>query len=491
MKKIIISFILLLIGTLDINAQTLDSVFQDNYSKVLKFDSGRFYRIIENKDSDNDGIWLATLDTNRSILHIDKNLNIVHHINTSENGLNLNRRFKANNKIYSTRVNSYDGTEYYLKYLDLVCHDTLGNLLFSQRIMNEDDDTIIWHGLKSIILDNKDMIFCLLNEISGDYRSDKLRLIRVDTSGNVLENKIHSNIYELTDFAPFNDQQFLMSKTSFLQTNSHVTYFVNNNTLEIEDSIIGRYAFNMKKLNDSIVAFNSVEYKHLDNGLSEYIEFFTYLYLMNTKAKYSYSIEELSNPLLDSIFYDVSFSSFYSSKNNIDFTNPDSIYSFFTIYKKWDGISDQRLGTGVINFNSQGSLNYFYQTPIDVGSMTLKATSDGGLIIPYEGSTGGLYLYKFMPNGYNSILNIETQEKVDIKVYPNPAKDYINVDFDANNFNQAEIELYDMQGRLVKKTKLTTQKGNRVDISSLKAGNYTYNIIIDGNAFGGMMIVVE
>ena len=122
--------------------------------------------------------------------------------------------------------------------------------------------------------------------------------------------------------------------------------------------------------------------------------------------------------------------------------------------------------------------------------MGLKATSDGGLIIPYSESTG-LYLYKFMPNGYNSILNLETKEKVNINIYPNPAKDYINVDFDANNFTKGEIQLFDMQGRLVKKTKLTTQKGNRVDISSLKAGNYTYNIIIDGNAFGGMMIVVE
>jgi hypothetical protein len=96
-----------------------------------------------------------------------------------------------------------------------------------------------------------------------------------------------------------------------------------------------------------------------------------------------------------------------------------------------------------------------------------------------------------MPNGYNSILNIETKEKVDIKVYPNPAKDYINVDFDSKNFNQAEIELYDMQGRLVKKTKLKAQKGNRIDVSSLKAGNYSYNILLNGNSFGGMMIVVE
>ena len=136
MKKIIISFIFLLIGTLGINAQTLDSVFQDNNSKVLKFDYGWLYDNIENKDSDNDGIWLTTYDTNRAIIHIDKDLNIVHQVNTAENGLNLYRRFKANNKIYSTKSNSNEVAEHYLESLDLFCHDTLGNLLFSQRIMN-------------------------------------------------------------------------------------------------------------------------------------------------------------------------------------------------------------------------------------------------------------------------------------------------------------------------------------------------------------------
>ncbi|MDD4529921.1 MAG: hypothetical protein PHX48_08605, partial [Bacteroidales bacterium] len=119
MKKIIISFIFLLIGNLGINAQTLGTVFQDNYSKILKFDYGWLYKIIENKDSDNDGFWFATYDTNRAIIHIDKDLNIVHQVNTAENGLNLYRRFKANNKIYSTKSNSNEVAEHYLESLDL------------------------------------------------------------------------------------------------------------------------------------------------------------------------------------------------------------------------------------------------------------------------------------------------------------------------------------------------------------------------------------
>lgn len=486
MKKSIITILFFFIGVFNLYAQNLDTIFQDNYSKLLNFNYGWLYRIIENKDSDTDGIWFTSVDTNRCILHIDKDLNILHYANSTD-GLNFYRRFKANNKIYSTLTNTSNGTEFYYKYIDLLCHDTLGNLLFTQRIKNEGDDTITWQGMTNIMLDNSDIVFALWGNPSYLLDEKPVRLIRVDTLGNVLRDKTFWKMVLEMDMIPFNNDYFLFSTARLYEEENNKVYLVNNNNLEIEDSICGRFAFNMKKINDSIVTFNSVEHRVLDYGFISYGYFYTYVYLMNTRAKYSYSVEEISNPLLDSIFYETG-SGF--QHNNIDFTNPDSIYSFFTINKKWYGISDQILGTGIINFSSQGNLNYFFQTPINISPMGLKATSDGGLIIPYSESTG-LYLYKFMPNGYNSILNIETQEKVDIKVYPNPAKDYINVDFDSKNFNQAEIELSDMQGRLVKKTKLKAQKGNRIDVSSLKAGNYSYNILLNGNSFGGMMIVVE
>ncbi|NCC17378.1 MAG: T9SS type A sorting domain-containing protein [Bacteroidia bacterium] len=486
MKKSIITILFFFIGVFNLYAQNLDTIFQDNYSKLLNFNYGWLYRIIENKDSDTDGIWFTSVDTNRCILHVDKDLNILHYANSTD-GLNFYRRFKANNKIYSTLTNTSNGTEFYYKYIDLLCHDTLGNLLFTQRIKNEGDDTITWQGMTNIMLDNSDIVFALWGNPSYLLDEKPVRLIRVDTLGNVLRDKTFWKMVLEMDMIPFNNDYFLFSTARLYEEENNKVYLVNNNNLEIEDSICGRFAFNMKKINDSIVTFNSVEHRMLDYGYISYGYFYTYVYLMNTRAKYSYSVEEISNPLLDSIFYETGIG---FQHNNIDFTNPDSIYSFFTINKKWYGISDQRLGTGIINFSSQGNLNYFFQTPINISPMGLKATSDGGLIIPYSESTG-LYLYKFMPNGYNSILNIETQEKVDIKVYPNPAKDYISVDFDSKNFNQAEIELYDMQGRLVKKTKLKAQKGNRIDVSSLKAGNYSYNILLNGNSFGGMMIVVE
>ena len=157
MKKSIITILLFFIGVFNLYAQTLDSVYKDNNSKILKFDSCKYYVYLENKDSDNDGIWLSTLDSNRAIVHIDKDLNLVHYTNTSD-GNALYRLFKADNKLYSFRTNYYDGTFFYYKYMDLVCHDTLGNLLFSQRIKNEGDDTIKWQNWDAIMLDNTDII---------------------------------------------------------------------------------------------------------------------------------------------------------------------------------------------------------------------------------------------------------------------------------------------------------------------------------------------
>ncbi len=489
MKKFFISFLFLFIGVFNLNAQTIDSIFQDNYSKFLKYNHGWYNIAIENMDREDEGLWLYSYDSIRALLHVDKDLNVLHYA-SSDDGSSLSRRFKLNNKIYSTRTNPFDGSipysEYYYRYMDLVCSDLSGNILFSQRIKNEDDDSIEWLNSDAVMFDNSDIIIALWGDNSDWLDEKPVRLIKVDTSGNVLADNTFWKIVHDMDMMPLNEDQLLYSTSRVYEPINNKIYFVNSNTLEIEDSITGRFGNNMKKINDSIVAFNGTEGRLYQQDYVEFVRYHTYIYLLNTRTKYSYSIEEMSNPYLDSIFYkDGSFSN--PIKNNFDFINPDSIFSYFSMYKEWYDMDNQYLGNGIINFNSQGSINYFYIIPISFAPLALKATNDGGLIITCRGN----YLYKFMPNGFNSILNLETMEKEKIRVYPNPAKDYIIVDFDTKNFEKGEIELFDMQGKVVKKTTLKTQKGNRVDVSSLKAGSYIYNVSLNGNTIGGMIVVVK
>ena len=83
-------------------------------------------------------------------------------------------------------------------------------------------------------------------------------------------------------------------------------------------------------------------------------------------------------------------------------------------------------------------------------------------------TTSNAWLLKYSPygNGYTSINDIEFNNKSSVNVYPNPAKDFINIDIESTNFKQSDIELFDMQGKLVKKAKLKSKQGNRIDVSN-------------------------
>jgi len=46
-----------------------------------------------------------------------------------------------------------------------------------------------------------------------------------------------------------------------------------------------------------------------------------------------------------------------------------------------------------------------------------------------------------------------------------------------------------MQGKLVKKAKLSAKHRNRIDVSNLNAGAYTYNVSLKGKTISGKVIV--
>ena len=148
----------------------------------------------------------------------------------------------------------------------------------------------------------------------------------------------------------------------------------------------------------------------------------------------------------------------------------------------------------ILNFGVNGTINFDYRFIIDtlqpIQINGVKATSDGGLFATlYNLFTGTTNVIKFMPNGIISLIDIATKEKERIKVYPNPAKDYIYVDIEVTNFKKGEIELFDIQGKLVKKAFLSVKLGNRVDVSNLNAGAYTYNVSLNGKTLSGKVIV--
>lgn len=72
-----------------------------------------------------------------------------------------------------------------------------------------------------------------------------------------------------------------------------------------------------------------------------------------------------------------------------------------------------------------------------------------------------------------------SSELKDILLYPNPFKDYLYLDFTSNNFKGSEYQLFDAQGKLVKKDKISQSK-SELNFSSLPSAMYIIRITQNG-----------
>jgi hypothetical protein len=73
-----------------------------------------------------------------------------------------------------------------------------------------------------------------------------------------------------------------------------------------------------------------------------------------------------------------------------------------------------------------------------------------------------------------AIEDVDNKEK-NIVLYPNPVKDFLFVDFNKENYQDANYALFDAQGKLIKKGNLTQQK-SELDFSLLPSSVYIIQI---------------
>lgn len=79
--------------------------------------------------------------------------------------------------------------------------------------------------------------------------------------------------------------------------------------------------------------------------------------------------------------------------------------------------------------------------------------------------------------GDNTLSTIDFQTNSLVKIYPNSFTDEVNISFE--NSEKAELEILDMNGRLISKKPLN-QKKNLVNTSGLKSGVYLFRMNISG-----------
>lgn len=102
----------------------------------------------------------------------------------------------------------------------------------------------------------------------------------------------------------------------------------------------------------------------------------------------------------------------------------------------------------------------------------------------------GQYAFAIKDESRASVNPIEVDTKDYVTVYPNPAKDILNVE--VNKAKNAQVEITDAHGRLMYSDAVTSRKCCKpVDVSSWVAGVYFVGIVIDNQPYKPVPVLVR
>ncbi len=488
MKKLKLLFFFIFLNIfLNLNAQT-DTRIYDNKVILQSYQNNIFIHpfIFEDYDNINNLCFSLTTDTAVNIYSIDSDLNIINVINIDIiEGSKKFFYFKMNDKLYGIR--NYQSSFFTHDSTCFYSNDLIGNNVFNRLIYSIKEDTNKFYFIHTCFLTKNKNVAIFMQDKDKVNHKFGAKLFIIDTLGQLKISKsldqianqyqhIHETDSNFTIINVRNDNTGILPKA----------YYIDKITLEIKDSASFDSLFYIKyskKINDSMLIAVSETPSKLSTEPERY-----FVYIVNcndyaTDSKIKIEHEGLST----------NYNPVQNFQNMIDFNVEDSIY-YVCYIRNDEGLQGDYSGfIQIINFGINGILNFDYKFRYDslVPKVIsgVKATNDGGVLITIQLVDNNCWVMKFHPKGIIGLTNVDTGEKEVIKVYPNPAKDFVCVDIEATNFEKGEIELFDMQGKLVKKAKLNAKQGNRVDVSNLNAGAYTYNVSLNGKTISGKVIV--
>jgi hypothetical protein len=484
MKKTSLLLILLVIAiSFSANSQVFTTSYINDSVKIKEATNVQYYNYkIINYDSD--GYW-----SNVSNQFINYN-DTLQEIRSVELRNPRDYQIKYGNKFYL--LNTAYHTEYDTNFMSYSVKDSITLIYYDiergEEFLVNINDTLVDLNYRYVFLEQSKEIAIVsspeidIMDTNSLNNSNTIKITILDTLGNVLRyNKINRKSHEFSIEEQGNN---ILISSMYFSTSSNPAniYYIDKTSLELVDSIntLRNYLY-LKTINDSIVCGITGLY-----GI--------YIDMYNTRNKTI--TNNYYNVISPSIDWSWNIENFF-----IDFKNSDSI--FFACQLRDNNSSSSiynSYGIEIFNFKLDGSLNYRYLfNNYQQGNVReihgVTATNDYGLILDINSrvndNTSNAWLLKYSPygNGDSGINDIKPTNQSLVKVYPNPAKDYVNVDIECTNFRSSDIEILDMQGKIVKQAKLKGKQGNRVDVSSLSAGAYTYNVTLNGKTLSGKIII--
>ncbi|MCL2597320.1 MAG: M4 family metallopeptidase [Paludibacter sp.] len=140
--------------------------------------------------------------------------------------------------------------------------------------------------------------------------------------------------------------------------------------------------------------------------------------------------------------------------------------------------------------------NYYLNSPLAMysgNSLPNPITSNTGIMIVVFKTDQSLNYSGWTAN-YSSILtSVENIEQHNISIFPNPANDVLNIQFN-NNIQNVTIDIYDMIGKLIRTYPLQNIQSSStqtLNIESIPAGIYNIRIIMDNEQINRKLFIAK
>ncbi|MBR1774291.1 MAG: T9SS type A sorting domain-containing protein [Bacteroidales bacterium] len=444
-------------------------------------------------------------ETNLNVFfRIDKDLNV---IDSSRELTDAYANYKIGETFYSfgkdTNCNEYVmyKRNFQATYLDSI---HFGKLTYWRNLPGHEFPS--YHYCTEVEL-TSDTCFVIVNKVPYEDTMWLCELQKIDTNGNLLatntinihcgdysqRNEHYNTAFRCGFYTNKGDMEIDVYSTFFewlFERGPLVSYHIDNNTLQVTDTFLYpekdsvlQFMFNRLMINDSIgVTTNTA------TGLQYPDSIVLKIAIIDTKHCV----------VLDTINIRT-MGNCHSREDGkkptpFNFTNPDSIY--LVLSEETDPNSNKN-ALIIVNFSINGTLN-FVQRFSDVSYEHIDdifATNDGGIIIAghmfdknydYEDPLRWTErIMKYMPNG---VVSLQTLDKEDIftLVYPNPAKDIINI---SSSEQINEVEIINFAGQIVYSSK-EKSKNLTINTQNFEKGNYLVQIQTD-KGLSTKKIVIE
>ncbi len=132
----------------------------------------------------------------------------------------------------------------------------------------------------------------------------------------------------------------------------------------------------------------------------------------------------------------------------------------------------------VFSYNNTDQVQVPFKMGIRSAPLVHDFDADGYPDLMIGAMSGGICYFKGIKSpgvGFDGAKNIDAPK---VKLYPNPANDYVNISIDKfQDLQSLQIEIRDMTGRLISSKKGHSRPNTRINTSNLKQGVYFVNIL--------------